>query len=104
MAMIIFHTYTGSLYVLAPGDLIRVVPVEKRDMDGGIKTLWRVGVNTSDEGLIYLSRAYPERATAIVALSMLARKIDNRAGDGSGLISVDLKSVWGMNEAVEEEE
>ena len=103
MAMIIFHTNTGALYVLAPGALIRVGPVQKEGEEG-VKTFWRVMVDTPDEGLFYLSRAYPSRATAKVALSTLAREIDRRAGDASGLISIDLKSVWGMNEAVEEEE
>ena len=92
MATIILRTYTGALYVLAPGDLIRVVSVDEKEEGGGFKTAWRVGADNS-EGTIYLSRAYEERGTAHSALNLLAEELKRIFGHGT--IIIDLARIWG---------
>ena len=95
MATIILRTYTGALYVLAPGDLIRVVSVDEKEEGGGIKTAWRVGADNHEGGIVYLSRTYAMRSLAVDALNLLAEELEAYPTEVSGLIVIRLSRLLG---------
>jgi len=91
--MIVFEIWTGSLYTLAPGDLIRVVSVEKREQDGGVETLWRVVADNGDGRQAYLSRAYTELESAQAVLDEIKWEIKKRSGDGATHVFIDVSTL-----------
>ncbi len=88
--MIVFEIWTGSLYTLAPGDLIRVASVEKRGQDGSVETLWRVVADNGDGRQAYLSRAYEGREKAQTVLDEIRWEIKKQLGEGAPHVFVDL--------------
>ena len=88
-ATIIIRTPQRSLYLLAPGDYIRVAGVNGKRVG---TTAWRVKVEpVAGEG-IYLSPAYKKRATAEKALDRLYAEIV-KAPKSELLVGINLLAV-----------
>lgn len=85
--MIILETWTGSLYTLMPGDIIRVYGTDRNQKDGSAETSWGVVAQRSDESIVYLSRPLTRRvgahAVAHAVLDAIRKEIKRKTGEGT---------------------
>lgn len=90
--MIILEVWTGSLYVLQQGDIIRVKSEETKDSYGNAETLWRVVVDSNDGNFFHLSPAYSEGEEALKTLERIKKRIKMQLGDAAVNICIDISA------------
>ena len=81
--MVILEMWTGSLYTLAPGDIIKVLGRNLKEKDGSVKTAWSVVVKRSDDTIVYISKPFGNRVGARTTLDAIRREIMQKIGKGT---------------------